>query len=128
MKPLRLAMLFIGVAIFTMSGCASGDKIVTKEETYPDGKLKSRVEYRIRDGNEVLWGKAIYFYDNGAVELQCEYANGKRHGKYEAFHPNGNPKETGEFAYGLREGEWTEWDIEGGMKKRTFKAGEEVKQ
>lgn len=121
-------MLFIGVAIFTMSGCASGDKIVTKEETYPDGKLKSRVEYRIRDGNEVLWGKAIYFYDNGAVELQCEYANGKRHGKYEAFHPNGNPKETGEFAYGLREGEWTEWDIEGGMKKRTFKAGEEVKQ
>lgn len=119
------SMTTIGILFVLMliPGCASGEKYVTKEETYPEGQIKSRVQYLIRDGQEVLWGEATYYYVSGGIEIRCEHANGKRHGKYETFYDNGEPKEAGAFAYGNRDGEWQEWDSEGKVTKTTYVAG-----
>lgn len=120
----RIAIAFpLFLAFSTILGCASGEKVITKEETFPDGRIKSRVQYHIRDGNEVLWGEATYYYVTGGIELKCENANGKRHGPYETYYDNGGPKEFGSFAYGNRDGEWLEWDKEGNVKKTMYVAG-----
>jgi len=110
-----------------LTGCASADKVITREEKYADGNLKSKIEYRIREGEEVLWGKATYYFPNSTVEVQCEHANGKKHGRYEAFYANGARKSAGAYAYGKRDGQWSEWGEDGTERKTLYKDGAEVK-
>lgn len=124
---IRRLFILTAAAICGLAGCSSGEKVITKEEKYPNGRIKSRVEYHIRNGEEVLWGKATYYYESGAVELNVEHANGKRHGTYESFYENGEPRESGAFAYGNRDGTWTEWDKDGKETKRFYEAGVEKK-
>lgn len=112
--------------LMALSGCASGEKVITKEETYPDGSIKSRITYHIKNGQEVLWGEATYYYPNGLVEVKCEHGNGRKHGNYEEFYESGAPKSAGRFAYGKRDGVWSEWDVEGNETRKHYQNGEEV--
>ncbi len=126
-KPCVVVLPIACLVLTTFSGCASGEKVITKEETYPDGSIKSRISYHIKNGEEVLWGEATYYYPSGLVEIKCEHGNGRKHGKYEEFYESGAPKSAGRFAYGKRDGVWSEWDEDGNETRRHFQNGEEVK-
>jgi antitoxin component YwqK of YwqJK toxin-antitoxin module len=57
-------------------------------------------------GNTV---KATYYYDNGNIQQQGFFKDGKLDGKWIAFDINGNKKSTGEYAQGQKTGKWFIW-------------------
>ena len=59
------------------------------------GKLRAVDEYgkcfeaECKDGD--LNGKYIHYYENGTIEFECIYVNGKQHGKSISYYENGYP-------------------------------------
>lgn len=113
----------IAVALSPLGGCSRGEETLTKEAYYEDGTLKSKTNYVIRDGKEILWGESIDYYPNGQINTLSTFAQGKRHGKYESYYEDGKPRSKGNYAYGNRHGEWTEWDAEGKTSVKSFTNG-----
>ncbi len=109
---------------------------------YPDGKLKSVVNYK--DGN--VDGEAFFYYDkspetkmaettfdddllngvyteywqNGAVKAELNYEDGKLYGKAKYYYPNGKIKIEGKYKKGEKKGKWLFYDQKGNVidKKR----------
>lgn len=59
-----------------------------------------------QDGNLV---KATYYYDNGQIQQQGHFKDGKLEGSWVAFDEKGNKKSIGEFANGEKTGKWFFW-------------------
>ena len=57
-------------------------------------------------GNKV---KATYYYENGQVQQQGFYLNGKLDGAWVAFDEQGNKTATGEYTNGIKTGKWFFW-------------------
>ena len=57
--------------------------------------------------NEV---KATYYYDNGQIQQQGFFKNGKLEGKWVAYDNNGNKKSIGEYSNGNKIGKWFFWN------------------
>ncbi len=109
---------------------------------YPDGKLKSVVNYK--DGN--VDGEAFFYYDkspetkmaettfdddllngvyteywqNGAIKAELNYEDGKLYGKAKYYYPNGKIKIEGKYKKGEKKGKWLFYDQKGNVidKKR----------
>ncbi|QQR86285.1 MAG: hypothetical protein IPJ76_17105 [Flavobacteriales bacterium] len=62
-----------------------GHGAMVMETKYPDGKVKSRIEYL----NMVRHGKGTWFYPDGSKEQEGQYVNGDAHGAWKGWHPNG---------------------------------------
>ncbi|WP_333599304.1 toxin-antitoxin system YwqK family antitoxin [Flavobacterium sp.] len=60
-----------------------------------------------QEGNLV---KATYYYDNGKIQQQGYFKDGKLEGKWVAFDEQGNKKSTGEYANGEKTGKWFFWN------------------
>jgi len=50
--------------------------------------------------------KATYFYENGQIQQQGFFKNGKLEGQWMAFDENGNKKSIAEYSNGLKTGKW----------------------
>ena len=50
--------------------------------------------------------KATYLYDNGQVQQEGFYENGKLHGTWVSFDMNGNKTATAEYDKGEKVGKW----------------------
>ena len=61
---------------------------------------------------EALGGsvKATYYYDNGQIQQQGFFKNGKLEGKWVAYDINGNKKSIGEYKNGNKTGKWFFWN------------------
>ena len=72
-----LALLITGCAGFIMDGL--------RKEYYPDGKLKSEINYRqaVRDGMYRL------YYDNGKLQASGNYRDGLKEGTWQMYNENG---------------------------------------
>ena len=57
--------------------------------------------------NEV---KATYFYENGQVQQQGHFKDGKLEGSWVAFDESGNKKSIGEYTNGKKTGKWFFWN------------------
>lgn len=60
-----------------------------------------------QEGNLV---KATYYYDNGKVQQQGFFKDGKLTGQWIAFDEQGNKKSIGEYVNGTKTGKWFFWN------------------
>ena len=60
-----------------------------------------------QEGNLV---KATYYYDNGQIQQQGHFKDGKLDGSWVAFDSNGNKKSIGAYADGAKTGKWFFWN------------------
>ncbi len=120
------------------------ERLQTREERYPTGRIKSRFQVLIdAQGNAVPHGPATTFHENGQLKWQGEHRDGRQVGKWVEFyedgtkegegeigeeglgrethwHPNGRKKSVGAGRGRLKHGRWTVWYDSG------VKAGEYV--
>ncbi len=59
------------------------------------------------NGNKV---KATYFYDNGLVQQQGFYKDGKLEGQWISYDTTGNKKAIGNYSQGQKTGKWFFWN------------------
>jgi len=59
-----------------------------------------------KEGNLV---KVTYYYDNGQIEQQGHYKEGKLDGSWVAYDTKGNKKSIGEYTNGQKTGKWFFW-------------------
>ena len=50
--------------------------------------------------------KATYYHDNGQIQQEGFFKDGKLEGKWVAFDANGNKKSAGEYTNGQKTGKW----------------------
>ncbi len=60
-----------------------------------------------QEGNLV---KATYFYENGKVQQQGFFKEGKLEGQWVSYDENGNKKSIGEYSNGEKSGKWLFWN------------------
>lgn len=68
---------------------------------YPNGKLARESTYRFG----VVEGKEISYYENGQVESEITFIQGRREGAFKYFHPNGSIKQEGTYKHDGIDGE-----------------------
>lgn len=71
-----------------------------EKEYFPNGKIKSEVHYRQDKKN----GEAIYYYNNGMVNIRCSYNDDQLDGLFEKSNPDGSINESTHYKNGLKEG------------------------
>ncbi|MGC4040672.1 MAG: membrane-binding protein [Flavobacterium sp.] len=54
--------------------------------------------------------KATYYYDNGQIQQQGHFKDGKLEGNWTAFDEKGNKKSMGEYSNGEKTGKWFFWN------------------
>ncbi len=83
------------------------------ELKYPNGNIKSAGT--ISNGQkEGLW---IAYRENGLKWSECEYLNGKPHGKVISYHPNATIYYIGYFNQGVKTGNWMFYDEKSNLIK-----------
>ena len=70
---------------------------------------QSKKPYLEQEGNLV---KATYYYDNGKVQQQGYFKDGKLDGVWTSYDENGNKKFSGEYVNGEKTGKWFFWNKE----------------
>jgi antitoxin component YwqK of YwqJK toxin-antitoxin module len=63
--------------------------------------------------NGELHGPFVGWYDNGQLEVECEYLFGELHGPYKKWYSNGQPLVECEYLFGEFHGLYKEWYING---------------
>jgi antitoxin component YwqK of YwqJK toxin-antitoxin module len=121
------ALLFVAV-LSVIAGCqqpareaqrsTSPAKAEVVEEHWPNGALRLRKEVlRSSDGAVVDHGKYETWYDNGRLEYEGAFVQGKADGIARRFHRNGQKAVEESLAKGLRQGPRFSWD-EGGVLRK----------
>ena len=82
-------MLFLGLFLISGVAFAQTAKPVLEQE----GKLV----------------KATYYYENGKVQQQGYFKDGKLEGQWVAFDENGNKSSIAEYSNGKKTGKWFFW-------------------
>jgi len=82
-----------------------------KKEYWPNGNIRS--EIRMKDG--VYNGPARYWFENGNIQISCNYLDNKVDGLMKTYYPDGNIREEQEFSLGFPHGKKTTWDIKGNL-------------
>jgi antitoxin component YwqK of YwqJK toxin-antitoxin module len=54
--------------------------------------------------------KATYYYDNGTIQQEGFFKDGKLEGKWIAYDPQGNKLSVGEYSNGQKTGKWFFWN------------------
>ncbi len=102
---------------------ACGGKLEKEEKLYPDGKVKIEKYYKIK-GNSKLLQLEKRFYPNGAKEMEGEYKDGVRHGKWVFWYSTGQKWSEGIYKNGKREQEGIVWHPNGKIQiKGIYKDG-----
>lgn len=53
--------------------------------------------------------KATYYYDNGKIQQEGYFKDGKLEGTWTAYDAEGNKKSIGEYSNGQKTGKWVFW-------------------
>jgi len=88
--------------IFTVSACKPEIKEVT-EDNYPDGSPKIIRAYEESGGKKVLVREVVY-YPNHNKQIEGEFKNNLRHGKWTAWFENGKIQSEGFMKNGKNDG------------------------
>ena len=54
--------------------------------------------------------KATYYYENGQIQQQGHFKDGKLEGSWVAYDMNGNKKSIGDYSNGEKTGKWFFWN------------------
>ncbi len=92
----RSVLTLLIVLLFVAAGCSRE----VKKEYYPDGKLKSVLNYK----KGKLEGIALYYYQSGNLKERVNYRKGKRERTGTTYYESGKLKEEIHYVDGKREG------------------------
>ncbi len=107
------------IILFTLMFSCKNEKL--EEEVsgrYPNG-VPMKVEYYKWQGNNKIVVKEVRYYQNGEKEIEGEYKNNKKDGKWTYWYTNGKKWSEGYFKNGLSNGHFTIWYKSG---KRNYEA------
>jgi len=85
-----------------------------REVHYRPGK-KIYVEGNIH--NELRNGEWKAYHENGRIQTEATYIDGKENGEYKVYRDNGAFLYTGHYDHGVCVGEWKKYDINGKVVK-----------
>ena len=91
----RAVLTLLIVLLFAAAGCSRE----VKKEYYPDGTLKSVLNYK----KGKLEGIALYYYQNGQLKERVNYRRGKRERVGTTYYESGKLKEEITYVDGKRE-------------------------
>lgn len=99
-------------------------KIYNTDTTY----LKIEYQgYVSNNGEELLDGKYIIYYNTGNVNQKFYYENNNRHGSAVAYYKNGNLSLKSNYCMGILNGEWVKYYENGNIKEKgTYFNGEKL--
>lgn len=106
MRKTSCIIIVLGVALLLLVGCTR-----VKEEYYPDGILRSRIEYR--NGKEN--GLATFYQPNGMRVSEIEMKDGKKNGSFRTFYSNGNIESEATYQNDSLVGIQSFFDIDGAL-------------
>lgn len=75
---------------------------------YPNG-IPMKINYYKWQGDDKIILKETRFYQNGEKEIEGEYQDSKKHGKWTYWYDNGKKWSEGHFKDGLSDGHFTIW-------------------
>ena len=78
--------------------CAAGCSREVEKEYYPNGQLKSVLNYK----KGQLEGIALYYYENGALKERVNYRKGKRERTGTTYYESGKLKEEITYENGVK--------------------------
>ena len=77
---------------FVFFSCRREDKINVLKDYFSNGKIESEYQYIIKNGDTILDGKYVSYYENGAKKTEGQYVNNHLKGKFITYFENGNIK------------------------------------
>ncbi len=104
LNNLLLIPCFI-ILVILFNGCRQS----AKEEYYPSGVLKSKIEYK--GGKQD--GLAIFYSQDGFKELEISMKNGKKEGRLRKFFFNGNIETEEYYKNDVLDGKQILYDLQG---------------
>jgi hypothetical protein len=81
-----------------------------------------KLQYYVFRKNGEMQGEAIYFYENGSVELIANFNEGNKHGIENRFYPSGNLKKVSHFYNDSLRGYFIEYYDRFNTKKAEYMA------
>lgn len=108
----------------------STPKVVYYYRTDPSGKKTDEVIREIHyfpgkkkyiDGglkNNKRDGKWVAYFQNGNLNTEAFYIDGKEHGDYRVYYENGKLRYSGHFTNGICDGEWSFYNHSGLLEKK----------
>jgi antitoxin component YwqK of YwqJK toxin-antitoxin module len=111
MRNILRAFLIGGMIL---SAC---ERLETRKEKYPSGKLKAKWEVTVSKKGEFKNGVYEEYWENGNSKSFVNYVDNKEHGLYRSHHENGKVEAEINFEKGLMHGDSKEW-YDSGKKKR----------
>jgi len=113
--------MLIGL-LWAIIGC---ERVQTKKEKYPSGRLKARWEVTKSAAGELKNGVYEEWYENKETKLIVNYVDNKEHGIYRSYYKSGQISSEMSFHHGELRGDNQEWYENGQKKSATYyKKGE----
>jgi antitoxin component YwqK of YwqJK toxin-antitoxin module len=104
-KPVSLLFL----CLLLLSGCQR-----TKTEFWSNGNKKSESNHR----GSVAEGVSRFWYEDGTLQMECNYKENKLEGPFVRYYSNGIREESRIFKNGMQNGEYKAWDRSGHLIKQ----------
>jgi len=102
----RALIILISVALI-FSGCK--EKLVKENlTTWPDGSPRKVAFYRVT-GDKKDKVREINYYQSGKIEMEGEFAGGKKDGAWTSWFENGKKQSEGYFKNDMRNGKSVVW-------------------
>ena len=81
--------------------------------------LVERASIKYLKNNDVPFtGEVVSQFDNGQIQIEGQYNEGKRFGVWIEYYNNGSKKEEGKYKDGLKVEEWLTYFIDGIIKSK----------
>jgi len=114
---MKIKLLTLVLLSLILSACRFENKVV--EDTYPDGSPKRICIYKGKGENRELI-KETNYYPNKQMQMEGEYKNNERHGKWTYWHENGKIWSEGAFKNGKSDGKRTTYFDNGKIRYMGF--------
>ena len=97
--------------LFLFSGSVYGEEPEVKRKFYDNGKLEHEIHYK----NGKAEGLATWWYESGEKWFVFHMKNGEENGVYKEWYKSGKKKSTIHYKNGIENGFRKEWDINGNL-------------
>jgi uncharacterized protein len=83
---------------------------------YFDGKIRAKSDYKCNQ----ISSKYIFFDRKGLPEVEYEYLNGEKNGRYISYYSPGKVKREGYYETGNQSGVWKYYDEDGHLSRKGY--------
>ena len=94
----KIKVLFVIIFILLFASCGK-----PREVNSTDAEMREGIAY-VKGETKAFTGIIKSYYDNGNLEFEVNYKDGKKEGLFKRYYENGNLKSEGNFKDGKLEG------------------------